>query len=647
MQVGLRRFSPSTLKWLADNVRRKGLTRYALAREICELEDWRNPRGELCVTNAYLALPQIAQALKIQLPRTQRNKAPDGAHAGSAIDAYPDTELTGRVDDFADLRLDQVSAEEYPEWCSMMQTHHPRGWAKRPGANIKYWITVSDCDRLGGISFCSAQWHQRARDAAIGWSPDARVANLDRLLENHRFLILPSVRVQNLASRVLALAANHVPRDWSERHNRRPQAIYTYLAPEHEGTCYRAAGWHHCPRVSEGLPDWRRRRVTTPCEVWIKPLSKDWRATLQHQPRAPLGQAGPLHQTKDMDWADVEWARCRHPDGRLRRRLITIGRAWQDKPGAPLMDIFPTPALQVAAYRLLANPGLSTHHVIEGHFEATVERCRAEQSVTSILVANTLSVASRAKVTGSFVSLHAGLAYAGDGRPLGLHYLNVDCGKAMPDTGTHWFTSLKSSAELASACPDTCIFASCDQPDDIWTMLQMACLGDQKLVIGINAHNCLQVIDRQGQHQDLRAVLAARPPVIATLPIKCPSLTGAAVDPSTDIRACMVDLVPPAHHAEQDPVKSLAIAMSDPNRASIDRLLLSTDTVADPTTIMRAVNLDPSRWRAGDFFKHLERSTRIADPRLKTSDALRKCIAFDTVCAWRALSIASTDTRVV
>ena len=93
----------------------------------------------------------------------------------------------------------------------MMERRHPQGLPASPGARLRYWIVSERRGRLGGIGFRAACWHSKARDELIGWGPRARAANIGRLAENDRFLILPGVRVRNLASRVLALARGARP----------------------------------------------------------------------------------------------------------------------------------------------------------------------------------------------------------------------------------------------------------------------------------------------------------------------------------------------------------------------------------------------------------------------------------------------------
>jgi hypothetical protein len=84
----------------------------------------------------------------------------------------------------------------------------------------------------------------QARDEWIGWSDEQRRGNLQEIVNNGRFLILPWVRVKGLASKILALAARQMPRDWESHYGHRPLLLETLVdASRFRGTCYRAANW--------------------------------------------------------------------------------------------------------------------------------------------------------------------------------------------------------------------------------------------------------------------------------------------------------------------------------------------------------------------------------------------------------------------
>jgi hypothetical protein len=84
----------------------------------------------------------------------------------------------------------------------------------------------------------------QARDAWVGWTDEQRQRNLQLIVNNSRFLILPWVRVKGLASKILALSARQLPRDWEIRYGTRPLLLETLVdAARFRGTCYRAANW--------------------------------------------------------------------------------------------------------------------------------------------------------------------------------------------------------------------------------------------------------------------------------------------------------------------------------------------------------------------------------------------------------------------
>ena len=103
-----------------------------------------------------------------------------------------------------------------------MACHHPQGRARPPGGRLRYWIVSSAHGRLGGLCLPAAGWTRGARDRAIGRSADARARNLPRPVRNHRFPLLPGVRVHGLASAAPRLAAGCVAEHWRDRYGVRP-----------------------------------------------------------------------------------------------------------------------------------------------------------------------------------------------------------------------------------------------------------------------------------------------------------------------------------------------------------------------------------------------------------------------------------------
>src|SRR5215471_11874407 len=91
-------------------------------------------------------------------------------------------------------------------WREQMQRYHYLGCSVPFGANLRYWVRTQDRE-LACLLWTSPAWKMQARDEWIGWSDERRRGNLQRIVNNGRFLILPWVRVKGLASKILALAA--------------------------------------------------------------------------------------------------------------------------------------------------------------------------------------------------------------------------------------------------------------------------------------------------------------------------------------------------------------------------------------------------------------------------------------------------------
>jgi len=75
-------------------------------------------------------------------------------------------------------------------------------------------------------------------------SGSAGTRNLQLIVNNSRFLVLPWLHVKGLASKILAYSARQVSIDWQARYGCRPLLLETLVDGQRfRGTCYRAANW--------------------------------------------------------------------------------------------------------------------------------------------------------------------------------------------------------------------------------------------------------------------------------------------------------------------------------------------------------------------------------------------------------------------
>ena len=74
------------------------------------------------------------------------------------------------------------------------------------GENLQYLVQTRDGQDVACLLSGAAAWQCAARDTFIGWTAAQRAEGLSAVVNNTRFLILPWVKVPDLASHVLSRA---------------------------------------------------------------------------------------------------------------------------------------------------------------------------------------------------------------------------------------------------------------------------------------------------------------------------------------------------------------------------------------------------------------------------------------------------------
>ena len=135
-------------------------------------------------------------------------------------------------------------------WDGLVTQYHYLGYQKLLGHRLKYLAFMEERP-VAALSFSAAALKLRVRDNYIGWSAEQRRTHLGRIANNSRFVILPWVKVKNLASHVLALALYRLAADWQERFDSRLWMVETFVdAVRFKGTSYRAANWQYIGQTS-------------------------------------------------------------------------------------------------------------------------------------------------------------------------------------------------------------------------------------------------------------------------------------------------------------------------------------------------------------------------------------------------------------
>ncbi len=289
--IGGRYFSLEDIALIRDTLRRfRRLSRPELVATLCENLPWTTPTGAPRLDACGKLLDEIDAALWMPVPpkRASRGGRPSAYRQGEPI---PDVAITANLAAVKPIVVTPVDPIDLPVWNATVATYHPLGYQQAFGARQQYWIESlagPEPVRLGGLLFAAAAQKLQSRDAWIGWDATTRGRFRPRIVNNSRFLILPSVHVSHLASHVLGLAARRIRTDWLARYGFAPVLLETFVEQPWRGTCYAAANWT-CVGMTAGRGrNSLTQHATLPKKaIWMYPLVRSWRRDLEAPWPAP------------------------------------------------------------------------------------------------------------------------------------------------------------------------------------------------------------------------------------------------------------------------------------------------------------------------------------------------------------------------
>jgi SRSO17 transposase len=199
--------------------------------------------------------------------------------------------IEGRVDEVAPASVRVVKSDkEGALWDVLVKGYHYLGH-RLMGARVKYLVYLGDRP-VGALSWSSPALKLRVRDYWIGWSEEQRKQYLDRVANNSRFVIVPWVRVPNLASHTMSLVLGRLNRDWQEKYGKRLWLVETFVdGRKFRGTLYQASNWIYAGK-SYGSGKYKKGYVYHGAnkEVYLYVLEKRFRDKIgcRAQPYDPL-----------------------------------------------------------------------------------------------------------------------------------------------------------------------------------------------------------------------------------------------------------------------------------------------------------------------------------------------------------------------
>lgn len=539
-------------------------------------------------------------------------------------------------------------------WFALLDRYHYLGSGPLCGAQIRYIVKSSMYGYIGALAFSSASWALNSRDRYIGWTEAARRANLHRLVCNDRFLILPTVKVESLASHVLSVTLRRLCADWEQRYHYRPVLVETFVDPTlFAGTCYKAANWIDIGQTAG-------RRDGNPKKVFMYPLRTGWREIVCTEPRIGLGHV-PRPESPN-NWAEEEFGTVRFYDNRLKERLYEIAQDFYGQPQAGIPEACGSKARTMGAYRFFQNPKVTMNVVLDAHKEATIERIRDHRIVLVPQDTTTLNYTvhgmteglgpiNNAKDAAIGLLLHDTLAFTEDGTPLGI--LDAQCWARDPeDKGKRyrryelpieqkesmkWLRSFQKVAEVQKLCRNTVLVSIGDRESDLHDLFveaQKDPEGPGLLVRSEKSRN------RKVEQEFLWDIMLAQD-VAGSLKIHVPrSGSRKARDTWVDLRYSKVQLKAPKRSGTLPPVWVWAVHVLEKTSdevidSPIEWMLLTTVEVKDFADARKRVEWYSGRWGIEVYHRTLKSGCRIKDRQLGTAERLETCLGIDMVVAWR------------
>ncbi len=124
-------------------------------------------------------------------------------------------------------------------WNGLIQEHHYLGHKVQVGRTLKFLLFRGD-DVIGAFSLADAAYNVGPRDILLR---ALRYTRQD-VVNNTRFLLIPTASMKNDASRILSLLAACAKQVWPAYYGRPAKMLETFVDTERfRGTSYRAANW--------------------------------------------------------------------------------------------------------------------------------------------------------------------------------------------------------------------------------------------------------------------------------------------------------------------------------------------------------------------------------------------------------------------
>ena len=268
---------------------RKSISKYpeygrrALSQQICRDWNWVQDNGHLkdMVCRGLLLLLEKQGHIKLS-PRKQTPNNPFISRKPPERVDVDKRLIEASIKELIPVTVEQVRRTAHEKlFNGLVEQYHYLGYSQPVGEHLKY-LVFSNNRPIACLAFSSAAYYLGCRDSFIGWNLDVRKKNLRFLVYNTRFLILPWVKVDCLASHILSKCIKVLTQDWQTIYNHPIYWIETIIdSNRFKGTCYRAANWILLGKTTgRGINDQTNSVNRSIKDVYGYPLIKDFKARL-------------------------------------------------------------------------------------------------------------------------------------------------------------------------------------------------------------------------------------------------------------------------------------------------------------------------------------------------------------------------------
>jgi len=633
------------------------LSRRKLSFAVCEWMDWRSENGKLKDLSCRKALLELHRRKLIRLPEsTQSYNFQKKSRPRNVPDApYVDCDFS----ELGNVALEAVSAdyknrEKSEIWNGLMDRFHYLGSGPLCGAQIRYLIVSEKYGYLGGLSFSSGTLRLKDRDDWIGWSESAHWANMNRVVCNSRFLILPTVNVKNLASHILSRSAKRLVRDWEERYGYRPLLLETFVDPDRfNGACYRAANWTHIGQTAGRAGRYANgKKCGSKKEIYLYPLGKKWSQILCRAPEKKLFSEP--RETVYSNWREEEFGAVELHDPRLKKRLDILASDMYENPGKPIQEACGGSVPKTkAAHRFFSHKEIHSNLILRPHVEATAARIRKHNVVLAIQ--NSIKVKRPDHIQPDPVksdivksdpvksglvcndddtfTLCDTLCFAANGTPLGV--IDSQCFQSKEKkTDSGWARGYQAAAEIQEHCAATMMVCVGDLDSSVFHRFNGAGNTDGPKIL---------VRSRVSRHASVQEKNIWKKTALSPVSGYCeveipPTQNRPGRKASLAIKQAKISLNGGDKHSGSISVWAIfasEIGRPDSGAPPIQRALLTNLPINGFDDAHMILNWDMMRWRAERHHRALKNISPLNDPAIQNFDGLKACLAIYMVIAWR------------